>query len=158
MLVVGRVGWGPRLRDTKLTRHEQITHITLWTLLAAPLLIGCDMTRLDPLTIDLLANDDVLAVNQDSLGRAATRRARDGAAEVWARPLADGTVAVGLFNRGLKRLTVTSQWSDLGLKGPQPVRDLWRRKDLGTITDRYQVEIPRRGAVLLKVGVQTSRQ
>jgi alpha-galactosidase len=152
MLVVGKVGWGPKLRDSKLTRHEQITHITLWGLLSAPLLIGCDMPQMDQLTLDLLSNDEVLAVNQDSLGKAATRKAQQGVAEVWARPLEDGTLAVGLFNRGLKRLWVTAEWSDLGLKGTQPVRDLWQQKDLGAFTDRFKVEIPRHGAVLLKVG------
>ncbi len=152
MLVVGRVGWGPKLHDTRLTRHEQITHITLWSLLSAPLLIGCDMTRMDALTLDLLGNDEVLAVNQDPLGKAATRKVQQGSAEVWARPLHDGTLAVGLFNRGLRRQWVTAEWSDLGLTGAQPVRNLWQGKDLGAITDRFKVEIPRRGAVLLKVG------
>jgi alpha-galactosidase len=69
----------------------------------------------------------------------------------------DGTLAVGLFNRGLQRCIVTAKWSDLGVKGAQPVRDLWQNKDLGSFTDRYEVEIPRRGAVLLKVGASTNR-
>jgi alpha-galactosidase len=155
MLVVGKVGWGPKLHYTKLTRHEQITHITLWSLLSAPLLIGCDMSQMDQFTIDLLGNDEVLAVNQDPLGKAAVRKAQEGSAEVWARPLYDGTLAVGLFNRGLRRCFVTAKWSDLGLAGVQPVRDLWRNKDLGSFAERFKVEIPRHGAVLLKIGHPT---
>ena len=155
MLVVGRVGWGPKLRDTRLTRHEQITHITLWSLLSAPLLIGCDMTAMDQLTVDLLSNDEVLAVNQDPLGKAATCRVRTGTTEVWARPLEDGTLAVGLFNRGLARASVTATWTDLGLQGTQPVRDLWQCKDLAPQTASFTADIPRRGAMLMKVGTPT---
>ncbi|MBV9865428.1 MAG: putative Ig domain-containing protein [Abitibacteriaceae bacterium] len=102
MLVVGQVGWGPKLHPTGLTPDEQYTHITLWCLLASPLLIGCDMTQLDDFTLSLLTNDEVLAVDQDSLGQQARRVKEDlqTGLEVWSRPLADGTLAVGLFNRG----------------------------------------------------------
>ena len=73
MLIVGQVGWGPSLHPTRLTPNEQYTHISLWCLLSSPLLIGCDMTKLDAFTLGLLSNDEVLAVDQDSLGRQATR-------------------------------------------------------------------------------------
>ena len=76
MLVVGKVGWGPNLHPTGLTPDEQYTHITLWCLLSAPLLIGCDMTQLDDFTLSLLTNDEVLAVDQDPLGKQATRISR----------------------------------------------------------------------------------
>ena len=78
MLVVGNVGWGPSLHPTHLTPNEQYTHISLWCLLSAPLLIGCDMTKLDDFTLSLLTNDEVLAVDQDPLGRQAARIAQDG--------------------------------------------------------------------------------
>ena len=73
MLVVGHVGWGPQLHATKLTPDEQYTHISMWCLLSAPLLIGCDMERLDPFTLNLLTNDEVLALDQDALGKQAKR-------------------------------------------------------------------------------------
>ena len=73
MLVVGKLGWGPKIRPTKLSHNEQITHITLWSMLAAPLLIGCDLTQLDDFTRALLTNPEVLEVSQDSLGRQARR-------------------------------------------------------------------------------------
>ena len=151
MLVVGKVGWG-RPHPTKLTPNEQVTHITLWSLLSAPLLIGCDMTQLDPFTTALLGNDEVLAVDQDALGKPAGRKAKDGMLEVWARPLSDGTVAVGLFNRGGAPAEVTARWADVGVQGEQPVRDLWRQKDLGAFTDSFKATVPRHGAVLVKVG------
>ena len=154
MLVVGRVGWGPTLHETNLSRNEQITHITLWSLLAAPLLIGCDMSNLDEFTVDLLSNDEVLDVDQDPLGKAAVCKTRQGTTEVWARPLSDRTWAVGLFNRGRHAAPVTVQWPDLGLKAKEnlPVRDLWQRKDLGKFKGSYTQEVRAHGAALIKVG------
>src|SRR6185295_13052415 len=110
MLVVGKVGWGRALRDTQLTPDEQMTHITLWSLQAAPLLIGADLSQVDDFTVNLLGNPEVLAVNQDVLGRAAGRLRGDGRTDVWARTLADGTTAVGLFNRTPVAGPVTVSW------------------------------------------------
>lgn len=152
MLVVGKVGWGPSLHPTRLTRNEQITHITLWCLLAAPLLIGCDMSALDEFTVDLLSNDEVLDVDQDPMGMAAVRVAQEGTTEIWARPLSDGTVAAGLFNRGRVTAKVTAKWSDLQLSGQQLVRDLWLKKDAGSFADAYSCEVRAHGAAFVKIG------
>ena len=100
MLVVGYVGWSANVRPTRLTPSEQYTHISLWCLLCSPLLIGCDMTKLDDFTLNLLTNDEVLDVSQDPLGRQAARIAQNGPLEIWAKDLEDGSKAVGLFNRG----------------------------------------------------------
>ncbi len=151
MLVVGKVGWGPSLHPTRLTPNEQYTHISLWCLLAAPLLIGCDMTQLDDFTLGLLTNDEVLAVNQDPLGTQARRISKDGDLEVWAKKMEDGSHAVGLFNRGRWIKEATLLWKDLGLKGDRKVRDLWRQKDLGTFNGRFSAEVPRHGVVLVRV-------
>jgi alpha-galactosidase len=152
MLVVGKVGWGPNLHPSRLTKNEQITHITMWSILAAPLLIGCDLTQLDPFTLALLTNDEVLEVNQDGLGRQGRRRGFSGLTEVWARPLEDGTMAVALINRGREHAPVTATWQTLELKGKQPVRDLWLHKDLGLAEGSFTAEVPRHGAMLLKIG------
>jgi len=151
MLVVGKVGWGPNVHDTRLTPNEQMTHITLWSLQAAPLLIGADMSQIDAFTIDLLGNREVLAVDQDPLGKAARRVWHDNDLEVWARPLSDGAVAVGLFNRKPAAQKVTARWSDLGLSGPRTVRDLWQQKDLGVSTGAFEATVPRHGAVLVRI-------
>ena len=108
-------------------------HVSLWCLLAAPLIFSGDITRLDEFTLGLLCNDEVIEVDQDPLGRPGRRVAKEGACEVWAKEMEDGSLAVGLFNRGEQDATVTARWSDLGLSGPRIVRDLWRQKDLGTI-------------------------
>lgn len=152
MLVVGVLGWGSP-RPTRLTPNEQITHISLWSLLGAPLIIGCDLTRLDPFTKALLTNHDVVEVDQDPRGVVARRVQQEGQAEVWARPLWDGTYAVGLFNRGASTQKIAIHWKDLSptFAGPQPVRDLWRRKDLG-MKDLYSASVPPHGALLIRVG------
>jgi alpha-galactosidase len=150
MLVVGHVGWG-NPKPTKLTPNEQYTHISLWSLLASPLLIGCDMTKLDDFTLNLLTNDEVIEVNQDPLGCQAGRIIQDGTKEVWAKELEDGSMAVGLFNRSQREQTVTVMWSDLGITGRQSVRDLWCQKDLGQFTGQFQTKVGRHGVVLVKV-------
>jgi alpha-galactosidase len=153
MLIVGTLSWGRgEPTPTKLTKNEQIVHITLWALQAAPLMIGADMSILDDWTVDLLTNDEVLDVTMDTLGIAGGPVWKEGRLEVWARPLQDGTWAMGLFNRGLKPYEVTARFGDIGLSGTQPVRDLWQRTDLGEYADRFTVEVPRHGAVMVKVG------
>ncbi len=150
MLVVGKVGWG-HLHPTRLTPNEQYTHISLWCLLSAPLLIGCDLTQLDPFTLNLLENDEVLAVDQDTLGREATTVWKEGNECIYAKPLSDGSKAVGLFNLGETPTQIKVTWTELGLKGRLHVRDLWRQKDLGRHKDSYTVTVPRHGVALFKV-------
>jgi alpha-galactosidase len=156
MLVVGDVGWGPELHPTRLTKNEQILHLTLWAMQAAPLLVGSDLSRLDAFTTALLTNDEVLDVDLDPAGHAGGRVWKDGKLEVWARGLSDGTTAVALFNRGLKPYPVTVRWSDIGVRGRQPVRDLWQRKSLGTFDGAFRTMVPRHGAVMLRIGAPRS--
>jgi alpha-galactosidase len=151
MLVVGYVGWSAKVRPSRLTPNEQYTHISLWCLLCSPLLIGCDMTRLDDFTLNLLTNDEVLEVNQDPLGRQAGRVARNGQTEVWAKDLEDGSKAVGLFNLSEEPVNVSANWADLGLAGKHRVRDLWRQQDLGKVSGQFQTTVPRHGVVLIKI-------
>jgi alpha-galactosidase len=151
MLVVGYVGWSARVRPSHLSPNEQYTHISLWCLLCSPLLIGCDMTKLDEFTLGLLTNDEVLDVSQDPLGRQAGRIAKEGMQEVWAKELEDGSKAVGLFNRGEDDAVVTAKWTDLGLNGTNLARDLWRQKDLGDFSGQFQAAVPSHGVVLVRI-------
>jgi alpha-galactosidase len=152
MLVVGIVGWGPFPRNTKLTKAEQVTHITIWAMEAAPLIIGCDMSKLDQWTVDLLTNDDVLDVDQDPLGKEATAKVRTSEYEIWSRPLFDKTIAVAMFNKTNEPREISAKWSDLGIQGSQPVRNLWLRKDLGNSTGAFQASVTPHGAVMVKIG------
>jgi alpha-galactosidase len=151
MLVVGMVGWGPDLHPTRLMPNEQYTHISLWCLLSAPLLIGCDMTQLDDFTLGLLTNDEVIDVSQDALGKQAGRVSVSGDLEIWAKELEDGSKAVGLFNRGEKKTEITADLKMLGFTGRCTIRDLWRQKDLGTFDAQYKTPVPPHGVVLVKV-------
>jgi len=150
MLVVGKVGWGD-LHPTRLKPSEQYTHISLWCLLCSPLLIGCDMAQLDPFTLNLLTNDEVLDVSQDPLGTQAARVAKNGETEVWSKKMEDGSLAVGLFDRGQTEATISVSWNELGLEGPQRVRDLWRQKDLGVLDASFSTQVARHGAVLVRL-------
>ena len=161
MLVVGKVGWGRELRETRLTPDEQYTHITLWTLLASNMLIGCDIAQMDDFTLNLLCNNEVNAINQDILGKQADRVLKEGDIEVWSRPLADGTVAAGIFNVGdsdrgvdmkalINLLPTSSEEKDR--KEPGSVRDLWRQKNLSA--DELNCTIPAHGCRYLKIIVK----
>lgn len=151
MLVVGYLGWGPNIRPTRLTKHEQVTHITLWSMLAAPLLLGCDLTRIDDFTQRLICNSEVISVDQDSLGKAAVKVWSEGKVEVWKRPLDDGTYAVAVFNRGLLPVTKGILWKSLGVtSNSAQVRDLWQRKNLGRMKS-LKVNVPAHGALMFKV-------
>ncbi len=154
MLVVGWVGWGPALHYTNLTPNEQYTHITLWSLLASPLLIGCDLSQLDPFTLNLLTNDEVLAVNQDPLGQQAVQVKQTETYEIWARDLEDGTKAVGLFNKTEKPLYVPVEMADLLLGGKCSLRDLWRQSDLGWVKSHFEMRTEPHGARMILLGRQ----
>jgi alpha-galactosidase len=150
MLVVGTVGWG-KPHPTGLTPDEQYTHISLWCLVSAPLLIGCDMSKMDDFTVSLLSNDEVLAIDQDSLGKQATTVSKHDNAIVYAKDLEDGSKAVGLFNTGTEPMKVVADFSDLKLDGKQKVRDLWRQQDVGQFAKQYEATVAPHGAVLVKL-------
>ena len=151
MLVVGLVGWGPKLHYTKLTADEQYTHMSLWAMLASPLLIGCDLAQLDPFTKSLLTNDEVIAVNQDPLGvHAAAIWEKEGRV-IYVKHLEDGAMAVGLFNKTLEPAKIGFTLKQLGIRGTQVVRDLWRQKDLTTTDKGFETQVPPHGVVLVKI-------
>ena len=151
MLVVGRVGWGPNLHHSHLTPDEQYTHISLWCLLSAPLLIGCDMSQLDDFTLNLLTNDEVLQVDQDPLGQGARQVAEADSMLIYEKALADGSKAIGVFNISSKAAGTSLSFATLGLSGARQLRDLWRQKTLGTFTGNYAVKsIPSHGVLLIR--------
>lgn len=194
MLVVGKLGWGNNPRANRMTQNEQLTHIALWSILAAPLLLGCDLQQLDEFTTNMMSNDEMLAVNQDPLGKQGWRiaalnaddspvsstaapattpargRGRGGnpqnsaVKQIWARPLVDGTYAVGLFNLGNEPAKVSISLKDLGdglqarFSGPVAVRDIWQLKDLAPASDVLTAEVPRHGVAFLKLGTPKPRE
>ena len=151
MLVVGRVGWGGALHPSHLTPDEQYSHISLWSLLAAPLLLGNDLSQLDAFTLNLLTNDEVIAVDQDPLGHAARRVLDRDGWQVWVRELSGGRHAIGVFNFGDHFRKLRLDAAELGLHDGASLRDLWRQQPAGTLHSGMEVGLPTHGVLLLSV-------
>lgn len=167
MLVIGKLGkgWGEKVHDSYLTADEQYSHLSLWSILSAPLLIGCDMANIDDFTLNLLTNREVIAVDQDPLVAPAVKIMTENG-QVWYKKLYDGSYAVGLFHvdpyfilwdqdsaEAIQNETYKMQldFSKLGIQGEVTVRDLWRQKDLGNFTNNFQADIPYHGVKFVKV-------
>ncbi len=154
-ILIGSVGNAHRIneppRETSLTPDEQYSYMSMWSLMAAPLFYSGLMGNLDAFTLNVLCNAEVIDVNQDPLGKQA-RVVRQNADElVMAKPMEDGSVAVGLFNLGEAGRTVAASWTELNLKGRQNVRDLWRQKNIGTADGSYRATLARHGVMLVRL-------
>jgi hypothetical protein len=138
-------------RWTRFTHDEQLTLMSLWALAPSPLMLGMNLPDNDEWTTAILCNPEVLAVDQDQLGKPARRMTADGSgAEMWVKELADGSLAVGFFNRTEKDAPTDYRWSHLGFTSAPQVRDLWLRKDLGS-QPAFAAGLPAHGCVLLCV-------
>jgi alpha-galactosidase len=135
-----------------MTFDEYKTHMSLWAILAAPLLAGNDLTNMSAETRELLLNKEVLDVDQDALGKQGDRVSADGMTEIWARPLAGSAQGVGLFNRDDQPRRVTLKFDSIGFTGNVKLRDLWQHKDLGSMKNEYTADVPPHGVIFLKVG------
>ena len=165
MMIVGDVAIGPVLHPTRLTPDEQYSHISIFSLLAAPMLIGCPVERLDAFTLNLLSNDEVIEINQDPLGKPARLVKDENGLQIWLKQLEDGSYAVGLFNIDGYGTTPESyfRWGNevpksyevdllsLGLKGKWRFRNVWKQKDEGVYTGKYTTLIRHHGVALLRL-------
>ncbi|MBO7684032.1 MAG: putative Ig domain-containing protein [Kiritimatiellae bacterium] len=149
MLMVGPISIGgigtvgmTKTHACTFTHNEQYTHVSMWSILCAPLLIGCDLTKLDDFTRALLTNDEVIEVNQDELGAQAALVAKGPRAQVWAKPMHDGSLVFALFNTADTVTRIAIDYDSLGIEGKWLARDLWRQKDEGIFGIRYSVEVP----------------
>lgn len=134
-----------------MNHDEYVTHMSMWCMLAAPLLAGNDLANMTPETLAILTNSEVIAVDQDPKGVQGRWAWQVGPYEVWVKPLADGSVAALLINRGEDAENITANFKDLGLSGTKSVRDLWAHKDLGQFTDSFSAVVPRHGVVMVKI-------
>lgn len=153
-LLVGWVGDAAGMgegRPTTLTVNEQYTQMSMWCLMAAPLIFSGDMTKLDPFTLNILCNHEVIEVDQDPLGKQGRIARRTDDALILVKEMEDGSKAIGLFNLSTAPLKITADWSTLGVSRNQLVRDLWRQKDLGVFKDSFQANVPRHGAAMLRM-------
>jgi alpha-galactosidase len=135
----------------KMTEDEYKTHMSLWVILAAPLLAGNDLSKMTDADKSLLMNKDAIAIDQDSLGKQGDRLYESGDLDVWTKPLSDGRVAVGLFNRSWSVRDVSVNLSEIGFQNGGDVRDIWEKKDLGHRSGIVVRTLPKHGAALLIV-------
>jgi hypothetical protein len=154
MIPFGHIGIKCRIagpdRQSRFTPDEQRTLMSLWCLAPSPLMLGANLPDLDPATLAVITNDEVLALDQDPLGAKAKRIAQHGDTEVWMKPLQNGDKAIGLFNRGDVAANVEVLWSEADLVGNHLVRDLWAHKLLGGFNDKFSATVPPHGSVLLR--------
>jgi len=142
MLEIGNGG----MSDT-----EYKTHLSLWAMLAAPLLAGNDLRSMSPTTLEILTNREVIAVDQDSLGKQGSQAWKSGEQEIWTRSLSGDATAVAIFNRAASETRVTFKWSDLKITKLKSIRDLWSLQDLTPLGPEFSMTVPAHGVVLLKV-------
>jgi len=134
-----------------MSETEYKTHMSLWSILAAPLLAGNDLRSMNPAILAILTNREVIAVNQDKDGKQGMQVWKSGDQEIWTRPLSDGALAVALFNRAAETTKVSVRWADLGVSGKPRVRDLWEHKDIEGAWPQYSAMVPGHGVVMLRV-------
>ena len=154
MLIVGLKGKG-HVSGGGMSFLEYQTHMSLWVIACSPLMIGCDITKIDTETAGLLLNPEVLAVNQDILGRPGRRVRTIGNCDIWKKPLADGSVAIALINRGSSAQDVTLRAVDAGLlDSPKLARNLWTQTDVADFTRELTQRVDAHQTILLKVSAQ----
>ncbi len=165
MMILGNVATGQKMHPTRLTPDEQYSHMSLFCLLVAPLLMGCPLEQLDAFTLGLLTNAEVIEVNQDPLGKPGRLVAEKDGVQIWLKPMEDGSSVVGLFYIDGFGKTPESyfRWGDeaaksfnfnfarIGLKGKWTLRDLWRQKNLGEFDGTVSTSIPHHGVVMLRM-------
>ncbi len=153
-ILIGWVGSAHKQAEAEpvdLTPNQQYQYMSMWSLMAAPLIFSGHMGKLDEFTLNILCNHEVIEVDQDPLGTQGRIVKRDDDHFVMVRPLEDGSKAVGLFNTSVLPLTLSAAWSDLGISGAQKVRDLWRQKELGVFNDIFKCKVDRHGVMMVKL-------
>ncbi|MBN1844213.1 MAG: NPCBM/NEW2 domain-containing protein [Sedimentisphaerales bacterium] len=153
-ILIGRIGSAANQKEgvpTKFTPNQQYQYLSMWSLMAAPLIFSGNMTTLDEFTLNVLCNAEVIEVDQDPLGRQGQIAAQTDETLVMVRQLADGSRAVGLFNIGYVPASIPARWAVLGVEGRQRVRDLWRQKDLGVYEGELSLPVPCHGVEFLRL-------
>jgi hypothetical protein len=150
MMVIGVVGWDSILHDSRLTPSEQYTHVSLWSLLSAPLMLGCDLSKMDKFTYNLLSNDEVIAIDQDKWAQGPKKFELKDDVQVWVKELSDGSYALGIFNLSDNPMHKVFNFSEVGFKGNYAVRDVWRQKNMVS-GNQVDAAIPKHGVLLIKI-------
>jgi alpha-galactosidase len=139
-----------------LSTAESRAHFSFWALLAAPLMAGNDLRSMSAETREILTNPEVIAVDQDALGMQGRKVRDNGPQEVWMKPLADGSKAVILFNRGTEAGNIGVSWEDVSLApgGKALVHDLWKKADVGAFAGRFEAKVAPHDVVMVRITPQ----
>lgn len=141
-------------KHTHLTPGEQYSYMSMWSLMASPLFFSGDMSKLDPLTLNILENSEVIDIDQDMLGKQAKILRHTSQEFVLVKPMSDGSLAIGLFNIGSVPIPMSLYWKDINLKGSVKVRDVWHQRDLGAFANAFTTNVPDHDVVLLRVNTK----
>jgi alpha-galactosidase len=151
----GPGGWNDpdnlQIGSGKLDENEEKTQRSLWAILAAPLIAGNDLSKMTPATGAILTNPEVIAVDQDPAGIQGYMIRQEGPLEVWSKPLADGSKAVGMFNTDWGPMPIRVNFREIGIPGSATVRDLWAQKDLGRLEESFTAQVPKHGVAMVKI-------
>jgi len=147
-LLIGQLSRGP----CPLSPTERYSFMSLWCLMGSPLIFSGDLSKLDDFTLNVLCNPEVIAVDQDILGKCGRVIPLSENSFLMVKDLADGSKAVGLCNKAKTAQEISARWPDIGISARQPVRDLWRQKDLGQFDGAFSISVPARGVFLVRVG------
>jgi alpha-galactosidase len=156
-LLLGWVGAARGMKEgkkTTLTPNEQYSYMSMWSLMAAPLIFSGDMQKLDAFTLAILCNAEVIDIDQDPLGKQARIVRKNRTEFILAKPLEDGSTALGLFNLSLVPREISVDLADLGIDGAAAARDLWRQKDLAPVNGTVTATVPRHGVYLVRLTPQ----
>jgi alpha-galactosidase len=154
---IGDARTGGMPRPCSMSPNEQYAFMSLWCLMAAPLFYSGDMSKLDPFTINVLCNPEVIDIDQDPLGRCGEIQHLDQATFLMVKILEDGSKAVGFFNQRNTEAAITAAWPALGIMGRNRVRDLWRQQDLGVFETQFQAQVPAHGVTLVRISPVSGR-
>lgn len=160
-ILIGTVGNARNIkapaRLTSLTHEEQYSYLSMWSLMAAPLIFSGEMSKLDDFTLNVLCNSEVIDIDQDALGKQGAIVRQTADEFILKKPLEDGSLAVGLFNLTTEPRSISAGWRELGLRGTQAVRDVWRQRDLGSSTQSFSAEVPAHGVIMVRLSPKVSK-
>jgi alpha-galactosidase len=154
-ILIGYVGNARSQNDppkrTPLTPDEQYSYMSMWSLMAAPLIYSGDITRLDDFTLNVLCNSEVIDIDQDALGRQARIVRQNDDEFALAKPMEDGSTAIGLFNLSQTARKIAVNWREIGVEGRLLSRDVWRQRDLGAVEGQFAFEVAPHGVMLVRL-------
>jgi alpha-galactosidase len=154
-ILIGTVGDARNIRAparlTSLTHEEQYSYMSMWALMAAPLIFSGDMSKLDEFTLNVLCNSEVIDIDQDSLGKQGEIVRKTENELILKKPLDDGSIAVGLFNLTNEARSISVDWRELGLEGSQAVRDVWRQSNLGSFAETFSATVQGHSVILVRL-------